>query len=91
MAHYMYPEYIHDIFSMQVEVGIENLKRYYEAVGDRIQVIWISGTDFGAQNGELMSADMWRELYKPYYKQLNDWVHKNTSWKTFYHTCGSVM
>lgn len=91
MAHYMYPDYIHEIFSMQVEAALENLKRYHQAVGDRIQVIWISGTDFGTQNGELMSPDMWRTLYKPYYKKVNDWIHENTCWKTFYHTCGSIV
>jgi uroporphyrinogen-III decarboxylase len=21
---------------------------------------------------------------------MNDWVHHNTGWKTFYHTCGSI-
>jgi uroporphyrinogen-III decarboxylase len=26
----------------------------------------------------------------PFNKQLNDWVHKNTTWKTFIHSCGSV-
>jgi hypothetical protein len=91
MAHYMYPDYIHEVFQLQTEIGIENLKRYYEAVGDRIQVIWISGTDFGTQRGELMSPEMWRTFYKPYFKKINDWVHENTSWKTFYHTCGSIF
>jgi uroporphyrinogen-III decarboxylase len=22
---------------------------------------------------------------------MNDWVHQNTNWKTFYHSCGSVV
>jgi uroporphyrinogen-III decarboxylase len=26
----------------------------------------------------------------PYYKKVNDWVHQNTEWKTFKHSCGSV-
>jgi len=28
---------------------------------------------------------------KPYHKRLNDWIHQNTNWKTFYHTCGSIV
>jgi uroporphyrinogen-III decarboxylase len=31
-----------------------------------------------------------RELYFPYYKQVNDWIHRHTSWRTFKHSCGSV-
>jgi uroporphyrinogen-III decarboxylase len=27
----------------------------------------------------------------PYYKKVNDWIHQNTNWKTFYHTCGSII
>ena len=91
MAHSLYPDYIHEIFSLQVEVALKNLERYRQAVGDRIQVIWISGTDFGTQKAEMMSPEMWRRLYKPYYQKVNDWVHQNTSWKTFYHSCGSIV
>jgi uroporphyrinogen-III decarboxylase len=30
-------------------------------------------------------------LFKPLHKAMNDWVHAHTKWKTFYHTCGSVV
>jgi uroporphyrinogen-III decarboxylase len=59
-------------------------------VGDRIAVIFISGTDFGTQRGEFISPDLYRELYLPFHKQINNWVHANTNWKTFFHTCGSI-
>jgi uroporphyrinogen-III decarboxylase len=26
----------------------------------------------------------------PYYKQMNDWIHNNTEWKTFKHSCGAI-
>ena len=26
----------------------------------------------------------------PYYQQVNRWVHQNTRWKTFKHSCGAV-
>lgn len=91
MAHYLYPDYIHEVFDMQVETGLKNAELIRQACGDKIQVIYISGTDFGTQNGPFMSLDSFQEFYKPYYKKINDWVHTNTGWKTFYHTCGAVM
>ena len=91
MAHHVCPDYFHEIFEMQVETGLKNAELIRQACGDKIQVIYISGTDFGTQNGPFMSLDSFREFYKPYYKRINDWVHKNTNWKTFYHTCGAVM
>jgi uroporphyrinogen-III decarboxylase len=26
----------------------------------------------------------------PYYRKVNDWIHENTNWKTFKHSCGAV-
>ncbi|MFW6137682.1 MAG: uroporphyrinogen decarboxylase family protein [Spirochaetota bacterium] len=82
--------YIRDIFYYQFELEMKNLKMYREAVEDRIDVITMSGTDFGSQNGPFISPETYRELYKPLHKSMNEWVHENTAWKTFYHTCGSI-
>ena len=90
MAHMICPDYIHEIYEYQTEVALENAKLFKQACGDKIQAIIISGTDFGTQNGPFMSLDSFREFYKPYYKKINDWVHQNTNWKTFYHSCGAV-
>jgi hypothetical protein len=89
-AHVLFPEYIQAVYELQTEVMLRNLELYRQAVGDRIQAIWLSGTDFGTQNGTLYSLATFRALYAPYYRRVNDWIHKNTKWKTFYHTCGSV-
>lgn len=91
MAQLLYPEYVDAVFDYQTEIMLKNLEIYKQAVGDRIQIVWISGTDFGTQNAALFSNDIFKDLYKPHYKKLNDWVHQNTNWKTFYHSCGSVV
>ncbi len=90
MVHYTNPDYVHEIFEYQTEVALKNLEIYHQAVGDKIDVMYMGGTDFGTQNGPMISIDSFREFYKPYWKRVNDWVHKNTNWKTFYHSCGSV-
>lgn len=91
MAHYLIPDYIHEVFEMHLECGLKNAEMIRQACGNKIQAVYISGTDFGTQKGPFMSLDSFREFYKPYYKKINDWVHQNTTWKTFYHTCGAVM
>ena len=83
--------YIKDIFHYQYELQMENLKLYQEAVQDRIDVIVMSGTDFGAQNGPMISPEIYRELFKPFHEKMNNWIHSHTHWKTFYHTCGSIL
>ncbi|MGA2381326.1 MAG: uroporphyrinogen decarboxylase family protein [Spirochaetia bacterium] len=64
---------------------------YRQAVGDRIEVVVMSGTDFGSQNGPFISPGAYREIFMPLHRQMNDWVHANTRWKTFFHTCGSIV
>jgi len=82
--------YIYEVFSRQCDIAIENLKKIYQVVLDKVSVVIVSTTDFGTQRGPFISNDAYRELYKPFQKRINDWVHKNTKWKTFIHTCGSV-
>jgi len=85
------PEYVLGVFERQCEVVLANLPRIYEAVGDRVTVAWISGTDFGSQNGCLISPRAFRTLFKPFYTRINGWIHTHTPWKTFIHTCGSIQ
>lgn len=90
MATVEQPEYIKRVFEFQCEVAIENLRRLKDAVGDKPVVIQTSGTDFGTQNGPFCSADAYRNLYLPFQKRVNGWIHRNTGWKTFMHCCGGV-
>jgi hypothetical protein len=83
-------DFIRKIFEYQCEVGIRNLEKIHAVVGNRVSVVMLSGTDFGQQNGPFISPKAYRELYQPFNKAVNDWVHKNTTWKTFIHSCGSV-
>jgi len=83
-------QYIKEIFGYQFELQMKNLKMYREAVRDLIDVVVMSGTDFGSQQGPFISPAAYRELFKPFHKVMNDWVHENTPWKTFFHTCGSI-
>lgn len=84
-------DYIRAIFERQCEIGIANLARLYEAVGDRIMAVYVSGTDFGAQNGCFISPKTYRSLYQPFHKRVNDWIHQHTPWRSFIHSCGSIM
>lgn len=83
-------DYVRGIFELQTQVVMQNMALLRQAIGDKIDAIIISGTDFGTQRGPFASPKLFRSLWKPFYKRMNDWVHANTNWKTFYHSCGSV-
>ena len=84
-------DHVYKIFERQCEIGLANLERIYAVVGNRVTVVVVTGTDFGTQNGPFISRKAYRELYMPFHKAVNDWVHTHTTWKTFTHTCGSVV
>ena len=50
MSTAMRPDYIKSIFDRQVEIAIENLKRIFSVVGNKVNAIFICGTDFGTQS-----------------------------------------
>ena len=90
MSVIMRPDYIHGIFEKQSDIALDNLKKFYATVGNNIDAIFICGTDFGTQDSQFCGIDTLEEMYLPYYKKLNDWIHSNTNWKTFKHSCGAI-
>jgi uroporphyrinogen decarboxylase len=49
------------------------------------------GDDIAMQTNPLMSLETYREMIKPYQKELFAFVKERTDAKLFYHTCGSVV
>jgi len=84
------PSYVHRIFERQTEIALANLEKLRARVGDRVQAVFVCGTDFGTQISTFCSVDTFRALYVPYYRRINDWIHARTAWKTFKHSCGAI-
>jgi hypothetical protein len=84
-------DYVCAVFEGQCEIGLANLEKIHQAVGDRVTAVFVSGTDFGMQQGPFINPKLYREVFMPVHKRVNDWIHEHTAWKTFIHTCGSVV
>ena len=84
-------DYVHGIFARQLEYALANLAKIHAAVGNAVDAVFVCGTDFGTQTSTFCSESAFRELYLPYYKAVNDWIHQHTTWKSFKHSCGSVV
>jgi len=83
-------DFVKNIFDRQTDIAIENLRQIHQITGDKVDVVFTCGTDFGTQNSTFCSPETYDRVYKPYYKKVNDWIHLNTNWKTFKHSCGAV-
>ncbi len=84
-------DYVYKIFERQCEIALANLQRLHAVVGERIDAVYLTGSDFGTQRGPFISTRSYRGLFQPFHKALNDWIHQHTTWKTFMHSCGSVV
>jgi len=84
------PEFLQGLFDRQTEIALQNIAKVHKIVGDVIDVVMICGTDFGTQNSLFCGVPQVRDIWLPRYKQINEWIHLNTSWRTFKHSCGAV-
>lgn len=84
------PDFVYKIFERQCKIALENFAKIHKVVGNRVAAVFLTGTDFGCQHGPFISLESYRRLFKPFHRAVNDWIHRNTTWKTFNHSCGSV-
>jgi uroporphyrinogen decarboxylase len=66
------------------------LDRVIKGVGDYVDILVFGGDDLGGNDGGWMSPDIFRELFKPKYKKMWDFIHSNSGCKVFLHSCGSI-
>lgn len=83
-------DYVAEVFDRQSDIAIENFKIYKEIFGETLDVIKLCGNDFGTQISTFCSPEKFARLYKPYYQKMTNWIHSNTNWKVFKHSCGAI-
>ena len=82
-------DYLQEVFARQAEICVENITRIHQAVGDKVQLVNMDGTDLATQDGLFCSPGTYAELYLPHAKKVNDFVHEHTRWNTIKHCCGA--
>lgn len=83
---YLYPDEIHRLFRHLTDF----YKRVLERAVEEAQVDGFFITDdIGTQKGPFFSLEIFREFFKPYYKELIDKAHELGT-HLWMHTCGNV-
>jgi len=82
-----FAEYLMD---RMVENHLQNLERFFGAVGEYIQIVQM-GDDLGTQAGPQLRPDVYHETIHPRHKAVYSWIHERyPKVKVFLHCCGSV-
>ncbi len=84
------PDYVHRLYECLVNTWIENLRRFADAVEDRVPIIQICD-DFGTQQSLFLSVEMFRRLVMPHYQRGLQWIHENTDMKVLLHSDGAIF
>jgi uroporphyrinogen decarboxylase len=83
------PEIAETVFRKIGEFYLVYLERILRAAAGKIDIV-LTGDDFGAQYGLLISADMWRKFIKPGFADYIDLIKRHKV-IAMHHTCGSVV
>jgi uroporphyrinogen decarboxylase len=83
------PDVMGEFLQKSVDAGLAQLKLLDQAVGKYVDILSIA-QDFGDNRCVTIGAGLWREIYKPYYKQLFQGWKKITKMKSNLHSCGAV-
>jgi uroporphyrinogen decarboxylase len=85
------PDYVHELHGIATEYAVENARRLLPEIAGNIDVILTAADDWGTQQNTIASPKVFRELFFPYRKRLNDQVHQLApGTKTFLHSCGAI-
>lgn len=80
-----YPEEVEELISRITDQHMRSIEGFAKAGVDGI----IAGDDLGLQDRLIISPNMWRTLFKPYYKKIIDAAHKNNM-EMMLHICGNI-
>jgi len=93
------PDFLERMLEEPEEVGGELLKRadglietygrLWKALGERVFCV-IFADDFGTQNAPMLSPALFERVIAPAYRRFSSWLHRETPWKLYLHSCGSI-
>jgi uroporphyrinogen decarboxylase len=71
------------------EWNIAHIRLVLEDQKDGVDGLWFSD-DWGSQNSLLINPEMWRKIFKPYYKKMFDTIKEYGKY-VFFHSDGFIM
>jgi uroporphyrinogen decarboxylase len=85
------PEHAQTYMMAEAEALARRARQYLEQVGEFLEVVMVSGVDFGTQKGELFAPALFGEFFVPAWQIVTRAIHgASPHVKVFVHTCGSV-
>jgi len=85
------PDYVAELHEIVTELAVKNLQLLLPEIRENVDVMMMAADDWGTQNTTMASPKIFRSLFLPYRRRINDEVHRLApSVKTFLHSCGAI-
>ena len=85
------PEFVAELHDLVVDNALEQIERVLPKVADSVDVYMCCADDWGTQNATIAAPQVYRDLFKPHYRRMNDLIHQIApEVKTFLHSCGAI-
>jgi len=84
------PAHCREYMMAHGEASARRARQYLGAVGEYLDVVVLSGADYGTQDREAFRPELFGECMAPGWKVVCDAVHEFPNVKVWVHSCGSV-
>jgi len=85
------PNYVADLHGIVTEHYLSNIQLLLPEIAPYIDIIMMAADDWGTQRQLIASPRVFKQLFLPYYRRLNDACHAIApEVKLFLHCCGAV-
>jgi uroporphyrinogen decarboxylase len=83
------PEEVKEFLGKACEAGMSQLKQLDQAIGKYTDILCIAH-DLGDSRCVTMGPKLFRDIYKPYYKEFFGKWKQTTNMKSNFHSCGAI-
>jgi len=85
------PNFVQDYHGLITEGSLKVIDAILPEIAENVDIVMLAADDWGTQNSLMASPDIFRHLFKPYFRQVNDKCrHIAPNLKTFLHSCGAI-
>ena len=85
------PDYVAELHELVTEHMLSNVRILLPEIAPYIDILMVAADDWGTQNNLIASPRVFRNLFLPYYRRINDECHRLApQLKQFLHCCGAV-
>jgi len=83
------PERVMEQNAVDLRWWLEKAAMFVTHMKDYVGAVCMSG-DLGSQHSPMVKPEVFEKVSAPYLKEFCDFIHRNSDYKVFLHSCGSI-